>query len=84
MFVKASEILTANMQGHLKLWDLRTQNSPKVILLSPDQVSVKTLSGHPTQNHLVAAGGEDGSLGLWDMRTTSQPIVLITAHSGPS
>ncbi|KAB7498013.1 Nucleoporin Nup43 [Armadillidium nasatum] len=83
VFVKAAEILTGSMQGHLKLWDLRAQNSLVSTLLSPDQVSVMNLSRHPTQQHLIAAGSGDGGLSLWDMRHTSQPFVLIAAHDGP-
>lgn len=42
------------------------------------------LAGHPTQQHLVAAGGEDGALAIWDMRSTAQPFTIISAHCGPS
>lgn len=42
------------------------------------------LAGHPTQQHLVAAGGEDGTLAIWDMRNMSHPFSIIAAHSGPS
>lgn len=84
IFVKASEVLTGNMQGHLKLWDLRAQNALKTTMLSPDHVSVKYLSRHPTQQHVIAVAGEDGTLAIWDLRTVSQPLVLISAHTGPS
>lgn len=48
------------------------------------QVGVYDLAGHPTQQHLVAAGGEDGALAIWDMRSTAQPFTIISAHCGPS
>lgn len=47
------------------------------------QVAVCNLAGHPTQQHLVAAGGEDGTLALWDMRNTAHPFTIIAAHNGP-
>ncbi|KAK8736313.1 hypothetical protein OTU49_004938 [Cherax quadricarinatus] len=83
VYVRASEVVTANMQGHLKLWDLRSAQSARATLLSPDQIAVCDLASHPTQQHLVAAGGEDGALAIWDMRNTSQPFTIISAHSGP-
>ncbi|XP_037787495.1 nucleoporin Nup43-like [Penaeus monodon] len=48
------------------------------------QIAVCHLAGHPTQQHLVAAGGEDGAMAIWDMRNIAQPITLISAHNGPS
>ncbi|XP_042212319.1 nucleoporin Nup43-like isoform X2 [Homarus americanus] len=83
VYVRASEVVTANMQGHLKLWDLRASQPAKATLLSPDQIAVCHLAGHPTQQHLVAAGGEDGALAIWDMRNTGQPFSIISAHNGP-
>ncbi|XP_071552971.1 nucleoporin Nup43 [Panulirus ornatus] len=83
VFTRASEVVTGNMQGHLKLWDLRASQPVKATLLSPDQIAVCHLAGHPTQQHIVAAGGEDGALSIWDMRNTSQPFTIISAHSGP-
>ncbi|KAG0716159.1 Nucleoporin Nup43 [Chionoecetes opilio] len=83
MFVRTHEVLTSSMQGHLKLWDLRASSPAKGLLFSPDQVAVCYLAGHPTQQHLVAAGGEDGTLALWDMRNTAHPFTIIAAHTGP-
>ncbi|XP_042868559.1 nucleoporin Nup43-like [Penaeus japonicus] len=83
VYVRASEVVTANMQGHLKLWDLRAQQPARATLLSPDQIAVCHLAGHPTQQHLVAAGGEDGAMAIWDMRNIAQPVTLISAHNGP-
>ncbi|XP_050734390.1 nucleoporin Nup43-like [Eriocheir sinensis] len=83
LFVRTHEVLMSSMQGHLKLWDLRASQPAKGLLFSPDQVAVCHLAGHPTQQHLVAAGGEDGTLALWDMRNTGHPFTIIAAHSGP-
>ncbi|XP_066950405.1 nucleoporin Nup43 [Macrobrachium rosenbergii] len=82
IYVRASEVLTANMQGHLKLWDLRADQPSKATLISPDQIAVCNLAAHPNQQHIVASGGEDGALTLWDMRNINQPITVIAAHSG--
>ncbi|CAL4095267.1 unnamed protein product, partial [Meganyctiphanes norvegica] len=83
VYVRSNEVVTGNQQGHLKLWDLRSQQPAKNTLLSPDQISVTYLCGHPSQAHLIAAGGEDGALALWDMRNTQQPVTIIAAHEAP-
>jgi hypothetical protein len=36
---------------------------------------------HPTQRHMVLAGGEDGSLTVWDLRHNTFPVTLLSAHS---
>lgn len=36
---------------------------------------------HPTQCHVVLAGGEDGSLTVWDLRHNTFPVTLVNAHS---
>ena len=73
------------MQGHLKLWDLRSdKQTAKATLLSPDQVTLHHLCSHPNQSHVVAASGDDGALAMWDMRGTMQPMAIISAHNGSS
>jgi WD40 repeat protein len=36
---------------------------------------------HPTQRHMVLAGGEDGSITVWDLRQNTFPVTLLSAHS---
>ena len=36
---------------------------------------------HPTQRHIVFAGGQDGSLTVWDLRHNTFPVTLLSAHS---
>jgi len=40
-FTKASQILTGNMQGQLRMWDIRhKENSPVSTIISNDQVII--------------------------------------------
>ena len=45
------QVVTSNMRGQLKLWDLRSnqQQPATTFLLSSDQVAVTCLARHPTQ-----------------------------------
>lgn len=63
-FLKHSEILTANLCGQFKLFDIRASKSESLttFMLSGDQVSPLCIQNHPTQRHLVAAGDEEGTL----------------------
>jgi len=84
-FTKASEVVTSNMRGQLKLWDLRSnqQQPATTFLLSSDQVAVTCLARHPTQCHILVSGGDDGVLGVWDLRQGKYPVTLLSAHQSP-
>lgn len=49
---------------------------------SGDRVSLLCVDKHPTQPHLLAAGGQDGVLSIWDMRQELYPVTLLEAHAG--
>ena len=51
---------------------------------SGDRVSLLCVDKHPTQPHLLAAGGQDGVLSIWDMRQELYPVTLLEAHSAES
>ncbi|KAJ3634208.1 hypothetical protein MTP99_011112 [Tenebrio molitor] len=83
-FLKHSEILTGNLRGHLKIFDIRApKNEPTTtFMLSGTQVSPLCLQHHPTQRHLVVAGDEEGSITIWDLRQNTYPVNLLDAHEG--
>lgn len=45
------------------------------------QVGATCVTPHPSQRHLLLAGGEDGSLTVWDLRENTSPATLLSAHS---
>ena len=51
---------------------------------SGERVSLLCVDKHPTQPHLLAAGGQDGVLSIWDMRQELYPVTLLEAHAAES
>ena len=81
-FSRASELVTANMRGQLKSWDLRS-NTRTPTSTAAHSAGITCLSRHPTQAHILVSGGSDGVLGVWDLRNSSHPATLLTAHQAP-
>ncbi|XP_026286203.1 nucleoporin Nup43 [Frankliniella occidentalis] len=85
LYLRHSEILTGNLRGQMKKWDLRVADDKPhmTFMLSGDQVSLSAtcIAQHPTQQHTLLVGGEDGSITVWDLRQTSYAVPLA-AHSG--
>ncbi|XP_072947860.1 nucleoporin Nup43 [Epargyreus clarus] len=82
-FIKLNEIITGNIRGHMKIWDIRSQNNkPSAsFLLAGDELAATCIVHHPTQPFIVLAGSESGSLALWDLRMNQFPISLLNAHA---
>ncbi|PSN43436.1 Nucleoporin Nup43 [Blattella germanica] len=82
-FLKHNEVLTGNLRGQMKVWDVKSSVDKPVsnFMLSGEQVGASCVTHHPTQRHLVLAGGEDGSLTVWDLRHNTFPVTLLSAHS---
>jgi len=98
IYLRPAELLTANSSGQLKLWDLRllgsgkqqsqhsnsSSSSPsKILSINGERVGVRSLAQHPTQPHLIAAGGDDGLLTIWDLRMEKTPATLLQGHDSP-
>lgn len=81
-FLRTTEILTVNSIGQLKMWDLRQQgNDPtQIFSVTGDRIPLHCVDRHPSQQHIVATGGQDGVLCVWDVRQGQMPISLLTAH----
>lgn len=82
-FLKHNEILTGNLRGLMKIWDLRcSENEPrKTFMLGDEQIAATCLAYHPTQRHIIVAGDEEGSLSICDLRFISDiPITFLNAH----
>ncbi|KAI4482833.1 PREDICTED: nucleoporin Nup43 [Polistes canadensis] len=83
-FLRHSEILTGNLRGHMKVWDLRNdQDIPATTFMLSDETKTEAMSiaHHPTQRHIIVAGGGDGSLTVWDLRHHTYPISQLNAHA---
>lgn len=84
-FLKQLEVLSVNSSGQLKIFDLRqTDDDPaRSLSVTGEQVPLHCVAKHPTQNHIVATGGQDGMLCIWDLRQDKFPVTLLEAHSSP-
>ncbi|XP_013191968.2 nucleoporin Nup43 [Amyelois transitella] len=82
-FIKHAEVITGNVRGHMKIWDLRSAtNKPSAsFLLAGDELAATCIIYHPTQPHIILAGSESGSVAVWDLRMNSFPTSLLNAHS---
>jgi nuclear pore complex protein Nup43 len=79
-----SEVLSANFNGILMLWDIRVnlQSPVKTMPVSREMSSILCLSGHPTQPHIVAAGIDKGMISFIDLRKDAiSTSSLIQAHA---
>ncbi|CAG9580960.1 unnamed protein product [Danaus chrysippus] len=83
-FIKLNEVITGNVRGHMKIWDIRSSsNKPSAaFLLAGDELAATCIIHHPTQPHIVLAGSESGALALWDLRMNQFPTSLLNAHGG--
>jgi len=55
----------------------------RILSMNGERVGVESLAQHPTQPHLVAAGGDDGLLTVWDLRMDKTPATLLQGHDSP-
>lgn len=85
LFSRSSEIVSSNMRGQLKLFDLRSnqQEAASTLQLSSDQSAIHSLARHPAQGHILISGGEDGYMAVWDLRKGRIPLTLLSAHQAP-
>jgi len=78
-YTRTSELVSSNMRGQLKIWDLRS-NSQTPVTTSSQGSGVTCMARHPTQSHILIAGGGDGVLAVWDLRSSTHPATLLSAH----
>ncbi|XP_023945153.2 nucleoporin Nup43 [Bicyclus anynana] len=82
-FIKLNEVITGNIRGHMKIWDIRSStNKPAAaFLLAGDELAATCIVHHPTQPHIILAGSESGALAVWDLRMNQFPTSLLNAHA---
>ncbi|CAB4068770.1 NUP43 [Lepeophtheirus salmonis] len=85
-FVKHDEILTANMRGQMKLWDLRSSetSSPSTTFFSSntDQVGITCVSRHPTQSHVICTGGSGCAVSEVQFHLQSPDHIFSCSQNG--
>lgn len=81
-FLRYREIITGDIRGHMKTWDLRmsTEEPTSSFLLSDEELAATCISNHPTQPYIVLVGSESGSLTVWDLRMKSYPASALKGH----
>jgi len=82
-FLKHNELVTGNFRGQLKIWDLRGLEDAPMSSFMPSREggSTKCVTSHPTQRHIMLAGGQDGAITVWDLRKSTFPVNVLNAHS---
>jgi len=63
-----NEVCVCNTIGQLRLHDLRSSGNDRIEVTSDDTSSLNSLARHPTQSHIVVAGGDDGCVTIFDVR----------------
>ncbi|CAG9769548.1 unnamed protein product [Ceutorhynchus assimilis] len=84
IYLNHNEILTSNLRGQMKSWDLRsdTKQPKSSFMLSGDLVTPTQLTYHPSQRYIIIAGDELGALTSWDLRQNTYPVNVLNAHEG--
>nr|XP_043608556.1 denticleless protein homolog A [Erigeron canadensis] len=86
-----TNLLTACGDHSIKVWD--SQEKKCIEVLTGHTGSVKSISGHPSNNDIIVSGSRDGSFALWDLRyckrtranAASATIAIVQgAHVSPS
>lgn len=81
------QILIGNRMGVIRIFDaqsnLKKPTTALHISCENEKVSssVNWLTYHPTKQHIVLGGSEEGSLTVWDLRNLNYPANYFTAHN---
>jgi len=86
-FINYKELITGNRSGILKTFDLRSgKRDPSAVfeISSQDQkkcYGITSIQHHPTQNHIILCGSEEGAITVYDLRNSSFPASYLCSHN---
>ena len=86
-FINYKELVTGNRLGIMNTFDLRSGNKEPTATFAISCEDEKKCNGvtsithHPTQQHIILAGSEEGSITVYDLRQLSFPASYLCAHS---
>lgn len=85
-FINYKELITGNRMGIMKSFDLRSGNKEPTATFAiscEDEKkcnAVTSLAHHPTQQHILLAGSEEGAITVYDLRQPTFPSSYLCAH----
>jgi len=81
----ASSTINGNRSGILKTVDLRSnKRDPSAVFEISSQGQKKfyaSIQHHPTQNHIILCGSEEGAITVYDLRNPSFPASYLCSHN---
>ena len=45
------------------------------------KVGITCIAKHPSQNHIIGSGSQDGKISFWDLRQQKFPMTIMKGHS---
>ncbi|CRL05441.1 CLUMA_CG017961, isoform A [Clunio marinus] len=85
-FISYKELITGNRLGIMKSFDLRSglKEATATFAISCEDEKksngVTCIAYHPTQQHIILGGSEEGSITVYDLRQPSYPASYLSAH----
>lgn len=85
-FINYKEMLTGNRLGIIKSYDLRTglKEPSGIFPISCEDEkksnAVTCIANHPTQQHIILSGSEEGTITVYDVRQPNFPASYLSAH----
>ena len=81
-YLNSHDICTCTTLGQIGIWDMRAPSSPARLMMSSDSLTeLWSVDHHPSQSHILAAGGSDGLVTFFDVRNENSALAQLLVHS---